>query len=79
MKLVSIGNSKGIILPKQLIEEYGLGDHLELELEKDHLILRPARNPRAGWAEAIAPEESKAEGLLLPDLPTRWDEEEWTW
>ena len=79
LKVVTIGNSRGVILPKHLIEEYGITDHLELELEKDHLVLRPPKNPREGWALAIQAEESRAEGLLLPDQPTSWDEEEWTW
>ena len=50
--LIRIGNSRGIRLPKTLIEEAGLTDELEIEVVDGAVVIRPAHEPRRGWAEA---------------------------
>ena len=52
--LVRIGNSQGIRLPKAAIEQAGLGKLLELEVVEGGIMIRPARDSRAGWAQAAA-------------------------
>ena len=48
-----IGNSRGIIIPKPMLEEAGLETEAEIVLERGAIVLRkPRRNPRQGWAEA---------------------------
>lgn len=55
VNLVKIGNSRGVRIPKALLEEIGLTDRAELTVRGDTLVLRPERRrPRAGWAEAIS-------------------------
>ena len=39
-KLITIGNSKGIRLPKKLIEKYHLHDSLNLEEKKDGILIK---------------------------------------
>jgi antitoxin MazE len=79
-RLVQIGNSRGIRLPKPLIEEVGLSDEVELQVKDGALIIRPVRVPRAGWTGAAkALREIGADGLLDPPTPTRFDEKEWEW
>ena len=39
-KLISIGNSKGVRLPKRLIEKYHLHDTLELEEKKEGILIK---------------------------------------
>jgi antitoxin MazE len=51
-KLVRIGNSRGIRLPKGVIDEVGLGDEVELTVKKGEIIITRARQVREGWAEA---------------------------
>ena len=53
ISVITIGNSKGIRLSKTLIEKYNIQDKLELILEKDRIILKPARAPRKGWENAF--------------------------
>ena len=51
----SIGNSKGVVLPKPLLAQAGLGDDeaAEMTVEDGAIVLRKAVRPlRAGWAEA---------------------------
>jgi antitoxin MazE len=49
--IVQIGNSKGIRVPKMLLEHTQLPDEVELQAEQGRLIVRAARRARAGWAE----------------------------
>ena len=53
-ELVQIGNSKGVRIPKALIEQAGLeGSELELRVVRGGLLIKPVRQPRQGWDEAI--------------------------
>ena len=47
--LIRIGNSKGVRLPKAVIEQAGLKDEIDLEVKDGKVILSPARPARAGW------------------------------
>ncbi len=51
-RLVRIGNSRGIRLPKPLIEQAGLTDEVELRMQAGVITIRAATGARAGWAEA---------------------------
>ncbi|MDQ8165871.1 MAG: AbrB/MazE/SpoVT family DNA-binding domain-containing protein [Gemmatimonadota bacterium] len=51
-KLVKIGNSRGIRLPKSVIEEAGLGDEVELRVRKGEIVIARVKAVREGWAEA---------------------------
>ena len=53
VQIISIGNSKGIRLPKVILEKYNLEDKLELEMKDNCIVLRPVKTPRIGWAEAF--------------------------
>lgn len=52
--LVKIGNSRGVRLPKSVIEAAGLKDDLDLEVRNGAVIIRNAQTTRRGWAEAAA-------------------------
>ena len=53
-RIVQIGNSRGIRVPKVLLEHAQLPDDVELQAENGRLIVRAARGPRAGWADAAS-------------------------
>ena len=79
-RLVQIGNSRGVRLPKLVIEEVGLNDEIELQVREGAIIIRPLRAPRSGWEDAaLALRENSRGHLLDPPTPTRFDEEEWEW
>lgn len=80
--LVRIGNSRGIRIPKTLLEQCPLGETVELDVEKDHLVIRPARKPRGGWEEAFRRMAQQGDDTLLDReslTRTRWDRTEWEW
>ncbi len=76
--IIKIGNSKGVRLSKTILEKYQIGEKVELILEKDHIILRPVKQPRQGWAEAFKKMHEQGEDkLLIPDVFEDEDFEEW--
>ena len=75
-----IGNSRGVRLPKPLIQQAGLANEVELELRGKTIVIAAHPAPRVGWAEAA--EALHAEGgdqLLDPPTATHFDETEWEW
>jgi antitoxin MazE len=80
-ELIRIGNSRGIRIPKPLIEQCGLGDEVDLRIENERLIISPERQPRQGWTEAFRAAGSPAddEFLLESAATNEFDREEWRW
>ncbi len=81
VELIRIGNSRGIRLPKPLIEQCGFGNAVELYIEEDRLIIAPDRCPRRGWKDAfaLAGPRNRDELLLEGMPPSNFDAQEWTW
>ncbi len=79
-RIVRIGNSQGVRLPRLLLEQAGLGEDVVLRATLGRIVIEAARAPRAGWAEA-AKAMHRADGDVLLDAPTatRFDREEWEW
>jgi antitoxin MazE len=79
--LVRIGNSRGIVIPKPIIEQCRLGGTVELRIEDDRLVISSERAPRQSWDEAfVAAGRSDSDELLLESLPpNKFDREEWKW
>ncbi|MXW09000.1 MAG: AbrB/MazE/SpoVT family DNA-binding domain-containing protein [Gammaproteobacteria bacterium] len=79
-RLIRIGNSRGIRIPKALVEAAGLDVPLRMRVVDAGLLLERVEHPRAGWAEAARKLENRGEGGLLDDpVPTVFDESEWEW
>jgi len=79
-RLVKIGNSRGLRLPKPIIEEAGLADEVEIHVRDGAVVIRATALPRAGWAEAARHLRRRGGGTLLDQpAPTRFDREEWEW
>lgn len=79
-RIVRIGNSRGIRLPKVLLAEAQLADEVELEAEPGRIVIRRGTRPRSGWVEEARKMRERGEdGLLDPTTRTRFDENEWKW
>ena len=48
-RVIRVGNSKGIILSKTILEKYQIKDEVIITLEQDHLRIEPLAKPRAYW------------------------------
>jgi antitoxin MazE len=81
-RIVCIGNSRGIRIPKPLLEQTGLSGEVEIAVRDKSLIIKPAKRPRAGWQAAFQEMAKLGEDHLLDagaPMLTTWDEEEWEW
>lgn len=58
-KLVRIGNSKGIRLPKSMLVQTGMTERIEIEARGRSIILKPIKEPRSGWEASFAKGSSK--------------------
>jgi len=68
-RLVRIGNSRGVRLPKAIIEQVGLDDEIQLHVQDHSVVITASGPPRAGWAEAARRLGGESRGLLDPAVP----------
>jgi antitoxin MazE len=81
-RIVRIGNSQGIRIPKPLIEQTGLSGEVEICVRRDSLVIRRAAKPRKGWAEAFAAMPSPDDDAGLKEfrnISNDFDEKGWEW
>lgn len=78
-RIVAIGNSQGIRIPKPLLEQAGIAGDVELHAEHGRIVIAAARRARAGWADAAAQLRARGEDGLLGTAPPSFDAEEWAW
>lgn len=79
-KVVKIGNSRGIRIPRTLLEQAGLTDEVEMTVDGDKLIIHSTRSVRLGWdAQFAAMAEQGDDALIDETISIAWDEQEWEW
>jgi len=79
-RIVRIGNSRGIRVPKLLLNHAALPDEVELRAEPGRIVVSAASRARAGWAAKARAMHGRGDDVLLDDVPgTRFDQSEWRW
>lgn len=80
-KVVRIGNSRGIRIPKAVLEQCRLRDTVELEVAEGQLVIRTLSAPRRGWDDAFRQMHHHKDDVLLDGdaASTQWDRSEWKW
>jgi antitoxin MazE len=79
-KVIKIGNSRGIRIPRAILEQAGLSDEVDMKVEGNQLIIQASHHPRRGWEERFTVMAVQGDDRLLDEVsPTLWDEEEWAW
>jgi len=79
-RLIRIGNSRGIRLPKPVIEQAGLEEEVEVRVRQGAVVITSRRKPRTGWLEAARQMRERGDDRLLDEpTTTRFDDEEWRW
>ena len=80
LSVVQIGNSKGIRIPKAILEQCNIRDQLELEVKNGKIILEPVYDfPRRGWDEAFREMGANNDDSLLISDSVDTDMEDWEW
>jgi antitoxin MazE len=78
--LIPIGNSKGIRIPVAILKQCNIANHVELEVEKDKIILKPIKgSPRKDWDRAFKLMHERKEDVLLIDEKIDTTMEDWQW
>jgi len=82
-KVIKIGNSRGIRIPKSIIEQSGIKNEVELEVKDDKIIIKSLSEIRKNWNLAFQKMSKNNEDILLDEdsltNQTSWDDKEWTW
>ena len=82
-KIIRIGNSQGVRIPKPLIEESGITKEIEMILRDNEIILRSAETIRKNWEASFKKMGEQGDDVLLDqkeiENSSDWDETEWTW
>jgi len=73
--IVKIGNSKGIRIPKMLIDRYAFEDEVEIELTEEGMVLHPIKKVRHGWGDFFAKMHKNEDDVLL--IEDFFNDEEW--
>lgn len=78
-RIIAIGNSQGVRIPKPLLEQAGLAGDVELRAESGRIVIAAVREPRTGWGKAAAELHARGEDGLLDTPAPAFDAKEWEW
>lgn len=78
-RIVQIGNSRGVRIPKPLLDESGLDGDVELHAEDGRIVIARPRRARAGWMDAARAISEAGEDRIESTGATVFDREEWEW
>ncbi len=80
-RIIKIGNSQGVRIPKLFLEQTGLAEEVEIEAVDKQIVIRPVTSIREGWDEAFKKMADNTDDQLLDATTsqTQWDESEWQW
>jgi antitoxin MazE len=80
VSVVQIGNSKGIRLPKTILEQCEINDKIDLEVVDKEIILKAIKNkPRDGWEEKFKQMAENGDDELVIDETIDLDMKNWEW
>ena len=80
VNIVSIGNSKGIRIPKSILEQCNFTKEAELEVDNTKIVIKPLRKKiREGWDKALKLMHERKEDALLLDDSMGIEMKNWEW
>ncbi len=84
VKLRNIGNSKGIIIPKELLALCNMEEEVSIEIVGKQLVVSQVSSKSIDWEKAFhdCDSENSTERQIAQtfmDFPNSFDQEEWTW
>jgi antitoxin MazE len=80
VNIVSIGNSKGIRIPKSVLEQCNFSKEAVLEVEHNKIVIKPAKKKiREGWDSAFKQIHERKEDILLLDDSLDSEMKNWEW
>jgi len=78
--IIKIGNSRGIRLPKSVLDQCHIEKEVNMEIKNDNIILKPINTqPRKNWNKYFVKMSiNKDDTLLIPDK-IDIDHRDWEW
>ena len=78
--IVPIGSSKGLRIPRMLLQECHIGKEVDLEVKGENIVIKPIkREPRKGWEQVFKRMHESMDDRLLIDDSIDLDMENWEW
>jgi antitoxin MazE len=78
-RIVQVGNSQGIRIPKTMLEQSGISEHVEIEVRDNQIVITAASKARVGWGDAFAQMAINGDELDPLTVTDTWDQTEWVW
>lgn len=80
-RIIKIGNSQGIRIPKLLLEQTNFGNEIELELQENQIVIRSSQKSRHGWEDQFKLMAEQGDDRLLDETVrfSSWAEDDWEW
>ena len=79
-RIIRIGNSQGVRIPKAILSLSGIEDNAEMYVEDGSIVIRPLKQVREGWEASFAAMNAAGDDSLLDETTTtEWDDNEWQW
>jgi len=79
-KIIQIGNSRGVRIPRALLEQAHLTEEVQLEAAPNQIVIRSAHAPREGWETAFRLMAQRGDDALIDEATSNsFDETEWKW
>ena len=82
INVVQVGNSRGIRIPKAILDQCKIDEEVDLEVLDGKIIIEPRRRkPREGWDEAFERMAGHGDDALFIDDSVDLDleSEDWQW
>jgi antitoxin MazE len=80
VNIVSIGNSKGIRIPKSILDQCNFNKEADLEVEHNKLVIKPVKKKiREGWGNAFKLMHERKEDVLVLDDSLDIEMKNWEW
>lgn len=81
--VVAIGNSKGVRLPKTVLEQCNISKEVNLEVKNGKIVLEPIRHgkkqARKNWDKAFKDMRTSGDDRLLLSDSLDLDRKDWKW
>jgi antitoxin MazE len=78
-KIIPIGTSRGIRIPKYLLDKYQLNTEVSIEETSVGILIKPIKKARTGWLDAGIKLSKIKQNSIIPMPSSDWDKDEWTW
>ena len=76
-KIISIGNSKGVRIPKNMLNDWDENQEIEIKKIDDKIVIKPIFNSRKLWSKQLDSINDEIDHVDF--VENRFDQEEWQW